>query len=148
MAEKPVQHPLMSPVENVLLIDDDEISNFLTATVLKNSRIFQQISISLDGKQALEWLQPEQKATGTYPDLILLDLNMPNMNGISFLKSLRALPGPNPKSRIIILSTFNYEEDFENLKQFPEVEACLKKPLTKESLHYILNRYAGTDAEC
>ena len=131
----------MPQVENVLLIDDDEISNFLTATVLRNSQVFRHIKVTSDGREALEWLRQEQIATASYPDLILLDLNMPNMNGFTFLKSLRDLPGPNPKSRIIVLSTSNYQEDFEYLKQFPEVEVFLNKPLTEESLQYILNRY-------
>jgi CheY-like chemotaxis protein len=131
----------MPQVENVLLIDDDEISNFLTATVLRNSQVFGHIQVTSDGQEALGWLETQQQATGRYPDLILLDLNMPNMNGFNFLKSLRNLPGTNPKSRIIILSTSNYQEDFENLKRFPEVEVFLPKPLTEESLQYLLDKY-------
>jgi CheY-like chemotaxis protein len=130
----------MPQVESVLLIDDDEISNFLTATVLRNSQAIGQIRISSDGREALDWLRPQQKATGNYPDLILLDLNMPNMNGFTFLKSFRELPGP-AKSRIIVLSTSNFQEDIESLKQFPEVEVFLHKPLTEQSLQYILDRY-------
>jgi CheY-like chemotaxis protein len=129
----------MPKVENVLLIDDDEISNFLTATVLRNSQVFSHIKVTSDGREALEWLRQQQQATASYPDLILLDLNM---NGFTFLKSLRDLPGPNPKSRIVVLSTSNYQQDFEYLKQFPEVEVFLNKPLTEESLKYILERYA------
>jgi CheY-like chemotaxis protein len=131
----------MPQVENVLLIDDDEISNFLTATVLRNSQVFGHIQITSDGQEALDWLEAQQQATGQYPDLILLDLNMPNMNGFNFLKSLRDLPGANPKTRIIVLSTSNYQEDFENLKRFPEVEVFLHKPLTEESLQYIRDKY-------
>jgi CheY-like chemotaxis protein len=131
----------MPQIETVLLIDDDEISNFLTATVLKNSQIFRHIQVTSDGREALEWLGQQQKVSARYPDLILLDLNMPKMNGFTFLKSLRDLPGPNPKSRIIVLSTSNYQEDFDYLRQFPEVEVFLNKPLTEESLKYILNRY-------
>jgi CheY-like chemotaxis protein len=131
----------MPHVTSVLLIDDDPISNFLTATVLKNSQAFSHIRVSSNGREALDWLGPEQQATGHYPDLILLDLNMPNMNGFTFLKFFRQLPGPASKSRIMVLSTSNYQEDIEYLKQFPEVEVFLQKPLTEESLQYILNRY-------
>jgi CheY-like chemotaxis protein len=124
-----------------LLIDDDEISNFLTATVLKNSGAFDQIRISSDGQEALDLLQSEQEVISQYPDLIMLDLNMPNMNGFTFLKKFRELPGPTQKSRIIVLSTTNFQEDFDYLQQFPEVEVFLQKPLTEESLQYVLDRY-------
>ncbi|MGV3503893.1 MAG: response regulator [Adhaeribacter sp.] len=131
----------MPPGKNILLVDDDEISNFLTATVLRNSQVFADIKISLDGQEALAWLQQKQRSSGLYPDLILLDLNMPKMNGFKFLQSLRELPGPNPKSPIVVLSTSNFQEDFDQLRQYPEVEVFLHKPLTEESLHYLLNRF-------
>lgn len=131
----------MLPGKNVLLVDDDEISNFLTATVLRNSQVFADIKISLDGREALQWLEQKQKSTGSYPDLILLDLNMPHMNGFKFLQSLRQLPGPPPKIPIVVLSTSNFQEDFDYLRQFPEVEVFLYKPLTEESLLYLLNRF-------
>ena len=131
----------MPQERNVLLVDDDEISNFLTATVLRNSQAFTEIKISMNGREALTWLQQQHQTTGAFPDLILLDLNMPNMNGFNFLKSLRALPGPESKSRIVVLSTSNFQEDFDYLRQFPEVEVFLHKPLTEESLQYLLNRF-------
>ena len=131
----------MASGKNILLVDDDEISNFLTATVFRNSQVFADIKISPDGQQALAWLQHKHQAGGPYPDLIVLDLNMPKMNGFKFLQALRDLPGPNPKSPVVVLSTSTFQEDFDQLRHVPEVEVFLHKPLTEESLNYLLQRF-------
>lgn len=137
----------MQQLSSVLLIDDDEISNFLTATVIKNIEVTRKIDIFQDGTSAINLLRRQMEDLGTYPDLILLDLNMPNMNGFDFLKAYREILGNKAGSVIIVLTTSNNLEDFEHLKNFPEVEVYLNKPLTEDSMRYILDKYFNPEFE-
>ncbi|MFN3874187.1 MAG: response regulator [Ignavibacterium sp.] len=69
----------------VLLVDDDSTFNFLAETILKSSGFDGNIKICLNGKEAINFLQETDKTGTDYPSLILLDINMPIMNGFEFL---------------------------------------------------------------
>ena len=72
----------------ILLIEDDELDVISVQRSLKKIDIKYELFTAYNGKEALAMLKAEN--TTLYPDLILLDLNMPKMNGIEFLKNLRA----------------------------------------------------------
>jgi len=131
----------MQLIQEVLLIDDDEISNFLTSSLLKRSGLAQNISICLDGKEAIRLLQKRAGENDIFPDLILLDINMPDMNGFEFLEAFRALRTTAQQPVIAILTTSQNYQDVERLKNFPEVEVFLNKPLYEEDLQFLLSEY-------
>ena len=84
---------------NVLLIEDSEADARLITRILGKSALRTAVDVAADGVEALERLRG---AGGRRPDIIVLDLNMPRMNGFEALPHLRAaLPG----SRIVILTT-------------------------------------------
>jgi len=131
----------MNKIGHVLLVDDDQISNFLTATALKKINLSEEITICLDGKEAYKWLQHRVETSCELPDLILLDLNMPSMNGFEFLEAFRDFDKCEKQPVIIILTTSQHYQDIERLKNFPEVEVYLNKPLQEDSLHYLVDKY-------
>lgn len=111
---------------NFLLIDDDEIERLKFARVLQKNNYPHNITEAKNGEEALDILaQKEQQ-----PDLIFLDLNMPKMNGLEFLKELKS----NTDLRyipVIILSTSNNHQD---LKEAYKIGAAgyIVKPLKYE----------------
>ena len=131
----------MYKIGNVVLIDDDDISNFLTAIVLKRAQVTQKINIFQDGYNALEWLQEKSHENKSQPNLILLDLNMPAMDGFEFLTAYRELRSLYNNSVVVVLTTSDSVDDHEHLKEFPEVEVYLNKPLTEDNLSYIMDKY-------
>ena len=131
----------MQPIDEVLLVDDDQISNFLTTSLLKRSGLAKNISISLDGKEAMNLLQKRAATKEPFPDLILLDINMPDMNGFEFLEAFRSLRNCPYHPVIAILTTSQNYQDIESLKNFPEVEVFLNKPLYEEDLQFLLSEY-------
>lgn len=137
----------MHKIDNVVLIDDDAISNFLTAIVLKREQVTQKINIFQDGYNALEWLQEKSHENKSQPNLILLDLNMPAMDGFEFLTAYRELGGIYNNSVVVVLTTSDSVEDYERLKEFPEVEVYLNKPLTEDNLSYIMDKYFNPEFE-
>ena len=110
---------------NYLLIEDDEIERLKFVRVLKKNNYPYKLTEAKNGEEALDILEKQDA-----PDIILLDLNMPKMNGLEFLKILKS----NPKLKyvpIIILSTSNNHRD---LKQCYEegIAGYIVKPLKYE----------------
>ena len=75
----------MKPVR-ILLVEDNEGDILLTCEALKEAKISNEISVARDGEEALAALT----GTTSLPDLILLDINLPKMNGLELLVNIRA----------------------------------------------------------
>lgn len=71
----------------ILLVEDDELDVISVQRSLKKLDYEYELHTAYNGKEALSMLKAEQDSI--YPDVILLDLNMPKMNGVEFLKALR-----------------------------------------------------------
>lgn len=101
----------MGPTVNLLLVDDDEVDVQGLKRAFSKSRIANPISVARDGIEALEILRGENGHEKlAKPHLILLDLNMPRMNGIEFLETIRAdedLKG----SVVFMITTSKADED-------------------------------------
>ncbi|MHA1770737.1 MAG: response regulator [Candidatus Thorarchaeota archaeon] len=78
----------------ILLVEDNEDDVILTQRALKKANILNEIVVVGDGLEALQFLRGEgqykDRATEALPVVILLDLNMPRMNGLEFLRELRS----------------------------------------------------------
>jgi CheY-like chemotaxis protein len=93
---------------NILLVEDDQVDVMNVRRAFEKNRITNPLFVAGDGLEALEMLR-----TGKVPStrrLILLDLNMPRMNGIEFLRALRQDPELQ-HSPVVILTTSNAERD-------------------------------------
>ncbi|UDL96179.1 MULTISPECIES: response regulator [Lichenihabitans] len=101
----------MTPTVNLLLVDDDEVDVQGLKRAFVKSRIGNPIVVARDGLEALEILRGENGKTKLpKPHLILLDLNMPRMNGLEFLEVLRK--DDDLKSAVVfMITTSKAEED-------------------------------------
>ena len=106
----PKSNTKMNPVD-ILLVDDDEGDVLLTQKALKNGKLFNTLNVAKDGVEALEYLRQEGRFKDALrPDLILLDLNMPRMNGKETLAEIKK--DPNLKSiPVIVLTTSDADMD-------------------------------------
>ena len=91
----------------ILMVDDDDVDVLAVARALKRANINNPLVIAHDGQDALERLRAQQLAK---PFLVLLDLNMPRMNGIEFLKSARQDESLK-NSVIFVLTTSASQQD-------------------------------------
>jgi len=91
----------------ILLVEDDRVDAMTVKRALKDLKVTNQLVHTLDGEEAMEYLRDEANQK---PCVILLDLNMPKMNGIEFLKiakaddKLRMIP-------VVVLTTSRDEQD-------------------------------------
>lgn len=101
----------MVPTVNLLLVEDDEVDVQALKRAFAKSRIANPLTVARDGIEALELLRGENgREKLPKPHLILLDLNMPRMNGIEFLEAIRAdeeLRG----SVVFMITTSKADED-------------------------------------
>lgn len=138
----------MPKLASVLLVDDDSTTNFLNQLLLNRLKIAGRLLVASNGEQALGLL-PEvcDQASPESPALILLDINMPVMNGIEFLEAYQHLLLTQRQSVVIVLLTTSVNpRDLARVAQLP-VAATLSKPLTEEKLRSIVAQYfSGTSA--
>jgi CheY-like chemotaxis protein len=111
---------------NILLVEDDHVDVMTVKRAFARNRITNPLFVAADGLEALELLRG-----GSVPHdrrLILLDLNMPRMNGIEFLRELRRDPELQ-HTPVVVLTTSNDERDKMEAYNF-NVAGYLLKPVT------------------
>lgn len=126
-------------LKKVLCVDDDSISLTISKLLLERTEFAKEVITSIDGSDALDYFSNlftnEPDAVEKAPELILLDINMPIMNGWEFLSEFVPLYSEKLKNtRIVILSSTIDPEDFSNAKNFPHVIQFISKPLSVENL--------------
>ena len=126
-------------LELVMLIDDNSTDNFINERVIQMSGFSRQIITVDRGRSALDYLENNKEDLSKIPELILLDLNMPVVNGFAFLDEFKKLSERvKAKSRIVILTSSDKIEDIDAIKELPIIMAYMSKPLSEKSLQNLL----------
>lgn len=126
-------------IRTVLLIDDDDITNFINRQLLRKLNMGREVHCITGGKEALNFImQFAAENQGNSPDLILLDINMPGMDGFEFLEAYNNIYFNNRKEvKIIFLSTSSHTRDLEKIKNQFRL-TLINKPLSAEKLSIAL----------
>ncbi len=124
--------------ERVLLIDDNDIDNFINERMITTSDFSKQVTVKNSAEGALDYLRRNSDSTETLPQVIFLDLNMPVMDGFGFLVEYEKLPD-NIKSfcKVIVLSSSISAEDINRASTNPYVMRYLNKPLNEKYLQAV-----------
>ncbi|MFL5730763.1 MAG: response regulator [Cytophagaceae bacterium] len=125
----------MNRINSVLLIDDDLINNFINERLIRSTGISHVVRSVLNGKLALEYIKEFSAANdNNCPELILLDINMPVMDGFEFLNQFRNIRFSNQvQIKIVVLSTSSHERDLNQAKNYG-IELFINKPLSKDKI--------------
>lgn len=121
---------------SILLVDDDEINNFISIKLIKKALLTTEIMACLNGKFAIDQLVSiQRKDPDKLPDYILLDINMPIMNGWEFLDEYKRLNiDPLGKTKIFIISSSVFSNDINKARSYPLVKSFISKPLSVEKI--------------
>ncbi|WP_343488191.1 response regulator [Allomuricauda sp. d1] len=126
-------------IKTTWVIDDDEIYLFWTTKMIRELELSENILVYHDGQQAIEELKAINTAGEKFPEVILLDINMPIMNGWDFLEEFVKIPHQNDtKVLVYVVSSSIAQEDLERAKQFDVVHNYILKPLTVEQLKEVM----------
>ncbi|GGF22553.1 response regulator [Hymenobacter cavernae] len=132
----------MFKLPSVLLVDDDATTNYLNKLLLTRLQVAEHLLVATNGREALATLtQVCTPVSTSCPALILLDLNMPVMNGLEFLEAYQHLPLPQQRAIVIVLLTTSVNpRDLERARQLP-IAGTLTKPLTQEKIQALLQEH-------
>ncbi|MBL4577466.1 MAG: response regulator [Flavobacteriales bacterium] len=126
----------------VMLIDDEESTNFLSEMVLKQVGCAERIVVKQSAMEALDYLKSKEDGEHPQPNIIFLDINMPGMDGWEFLEKYRDLnKGEKGEIIVVMLTTSLNPADAEKAKGIEEIDAFRSKPLTREMLDKILEEH-------
>lgn len=120
---------------HILIIDDDEINNFIAAKLIDKIPPKAQVSTCINGKQGIDYVRSKLTNQAEFPDIIFLDINMPLMNGWEFLEEFETFKNDINKRVIInMLSSSVYNDDITKAETFDTVNKFISKPLTVEKI--------------
>jgi CheY-like chemotaxis protein len=125
-------------LQSILLVEDDEATNFISQMVIKKLDCAEHVHVAWNGAEALDYL----KRSGNAPDLILLDINMPAINGWEFLDEYVKLK-EEEKSQVIVvmLTTSLNPDDKQRADKNPAIAGFRNKPLTPALMDEILSQF-------
>lgn len=122
---------------NFFLIDDDTTSNFIDSKLIENymhtkkPKVFNYAIIALEELKNIILTNPEE-----FPEIILLDIQMPYMNGWQFIEELQKFPEALlKKCRLYMYSSSVNPKDVERSKTYELVTGFIPKPLTWDKLY-------------
>jgi len=122
-----------SLVGKTILIDDSDIDLFIQRRFLEVYHFSDTLVLYNSAEEALGWLK-EMKGEAA-PDVIFLDLNMPEIDGFSFLKDFKSLPQEIlDKCKIVVLTSSNSAKDREQAFSFNNVIQFITKPIKQSDI--------------
>lgn len=128
----------MRHFNHILFIDDDEASNFYHEYILKNCSFINKTNSFTSPSKALKYFKNLNEQQNKLPDIVFLDINMPEINGFDFLDKLESFNLENYPP-IMLLTTSVNPIDKNRAKVHPLVYDFINKPLTIQHLEKLRN---------
>ena len=129
----------MKKIKSVLLIDDDEVSNVLTHQIIHQLNFAKEIKTCFNGAKAIDYIHEFAKNNGDEsPELILIDITMPVMDGFEFIEIYNQLFFSNMEKVTQVILTSS--SDLNNIRKAKKmgVDDYLFKPLTRSNVIQLL----------
>jgi CheY-like chemotaxis protein len=125
--------------KSILLVDDDEATNFYHRIMLEEWDAAENIYVCTHGAMALDFINNHPTFRFEQPSLILLDINMPVMNGFEFLEQYAHVEESLKATHILfMLTTSLHQRDIDRASGMEDLKGYFNKPLTLEQLELLM----------
>ena len=126
----------------LVVIDDNPTDHYIMQRLLHNNYNCKQTTYTFDGRLVLDYLE-ENKESGKLPDVIFLDLDMPQLTGWEFLEELETFNSEAVKNvQVHIMSSSIRSADVFHSKKYACVNSFMTKPLSREVINKIFEQAA------
>jgi CheY-like chemotaxis protein len=115
------------------IVEDDPVAAFLAELMIKKEQFCSDVQAYVNGQLAFDSLKEAAAAGGVLPDVILLDLNMPLMDGWDFLDAFGTLSMDKNVSVFVVTSSIR-PDDFEKSTRYKQVRGCFSKPIDEQTV--------------
>jgi CheY-like chemotaxis protein len=126
--------------KEIWIVDDDNIYQIIVRKIISKIELFSSFSSYKNGKDAIDALKKAIENNENIPDVILLDINMPIMDGWEFMDEIVSYKSKlNQKIAIYIVSSSIAVQDKDKAKTYAEILGFLSKPITMDALYEIVS---------
>jgi CheY-like chemotaxis protein len=134
-------------LKSMLIVDDNDTDRYIIKRFTEKSQLFDHVYSLNDGEEAYDHFKNEEESArevgdGFPPSVVLLDVNMPRMNGFEFLEKFSELPNHKKFNTLFIAMLTSSEDDEDKKKalQYPFVSLFLPKPFKKEYVQILSDK--------
>lgn len=136
----------MNDTLNICIVDDDDVYKFTVVRTLESLDLKKKIKVFSDGEQAYSFLISNLNNNEELPDVILLDINMPIMDGFQFMQEyIKIKPKVGKKITIYMVSSSVDPLDMEKAKKISEISDYIIKPIKRGELLAIMKGLADNE---
>ncbi len=126
--------------QHFIVIDDSKLDCFIAEKIIKNTGKCESVVSFLQAKEALEFIS-SNSLSSLYPIIVLVDIQMPVMNGFEFVEAFEKLPISITKNyNIYVISSSINDNDLVKVPKYSSVKQFLNKPLTSNNLSALLTK--------
>lgn len=139
-ATKLIAKPFAMNVKHILLIDDDEVTNYINTRFLKAALPDAEIVVAMNGLEAIRLINERTGTNNPLFDTIMVDISMPYMDGWEFIETLSGDPyKAYHQANLVMLTSSVFEDDIKRARSYKIIKSFLSKPLDTEKVAGILN---------
>ena len=124
-----------------IVIDDNKLDCFIAEKIISNTGLSENIKSFTDAQKALDFVKINDLRGEVNKCIIIVDIQMPLMNGFEFVEAFEQLPYEvQGKYDIYVLSSTINENDLNRVRNYRTVKHLIDKPLTSKKLSYLVER--------
>jgi len=123
------------PIDLAFIVDDDEAYTYTTNRIIHRLKLCRNVMIFSNGQEALDHLNSVIGEPHLIPEVILLDINMPVMDGWEFLNAFGNTHGKLGRNvKVYLVSSSNDPEDWKRASEIRELTGFIIKPITEKEI--------------
>lgn len=130
----------MDKIKKVAVIDDDQVFQLIIKKQIEMKEIQCEIMSFYNGQEAIEFFEANVDAEEKWPDLVMLDVNMPVKNGWDFLEDYKFLPQDlRGKVKLYMVTSSVIQSDIDRANGNENITSFVSKPITNEKLEEVFS---------